>query len=132
MKEVEKEDQVKGWSRYLEYLDTGPHSIQITTSNIAPRKPLLHQERTVISEMDYSLWPFQEKILHEMGDVDLILGLPTGLGKTYLAGARLHAESMKTPIRVLFLVPSIPLGVQQTLFAREKLGIHAVFVSGGI
>jgi ERCC4-related helicase len=67
-----------------------------------------------------------------MGEADLILGLPTGLGKTYLAGARLQVESQKAPIRVLFLTPSIPLGVQQTLFARENLGIDAVFISGGM
>ena len=67
-----------------------------------------------------------------MGEADLILGLPTGLGKTYLAGAKLQMESQKAPIRVLFLTPSIPLGVQQTLFAREKLGVDAVFISGGI
>jgi ERCC4-related helicase len=132
MKEIEEEYRLKDWLRYLEYLDTGPHSIQITTSNMAPQKPLLHQEHTAISELNYSLWPFQKKILYEMENVDLILGLPTGLGKTYLAGARLQMESAKTPIRVLFLVPSIPLGIQQTLFAREKLGSHAVFVSGGI
>ncbi|MCW4041361.1 MAG: hypothetical protein NWE83_11510 [Candidatus Bathyarchaeota archaeon] len=67
-----------------------------------------------------------------MGEADLILGLPTGLGKTYLAGARLQVESQKAPIRVLFLTPSIPLGFQQTLFAREQLGVDAVFISGGM
>jgi len=67
-----------------------------------------------------------------MGDSTLILGLPTGLGKTYLAGAKLYAESRERPIRVLFLVPSVPLGVQQALFAREKLGVNALFISGGI
>ncbi len=67
-----------------------------------------------------------------MGESTLILGLPTGLGKTYLAGARLYEESRQNPIRVLFLVPSVPLGVQQALFAREKLGVDALFISGGI
>ncbi|NIN68606.1 MAG: DEAD/DEAH box helicase family protein, partial [Anaerolineae bacterium] len=67
-----------------------------------------------------------------MGESTLILGLPTGLGKTYLAGAKLHEESKDQPIRVLFLVPSVPLGVQQALFARDKLGVDALFVSGGI
>lgn len=66
-----------------------------------------------------------------MGESTIILGLPTGLGKTYLAGARLYEESRQRPIRVLFLVPSVHLGVQQTLFAREKLGVDALFISGG-
>lgn len=93
---------------------------------------VLRQEKIVISELGYTLWPFQKQILDEMGGSTLILGLPTGLGKTYLAGARLREESQRKPIRVLFLVPSVPLGVQQTLFAREKLGVNAFFVSGGI
>lgn len=67
-----------------------------------------------------------------MGDSILILGLPTGLGKTYIAGAKLHRESASHSLRVLFLVPTVPLGVQQTLFAREKLGVTALFVSGGV
>jgi ERCC4-related helicase len=67
-----------------------------------------------------------------MGESTLILGLPTGLGKTYLAGAKLHKESKHGPIRVLFLVSSVPQGVQQVLFAREKFGVDAIFVSGGI
>lgn len=85
-----------------------------------------------IPGLGYTLWPFQRQILASMGESTLILGLPTGLGKTYLAGARLYEESKEKPIRVLFLVPSVPLGVQQALFAREKLGVDAVFVSGGI
>ena len=67
-----------------------------------------------------------------MGESTLILGLPTGLGKTYLAGAKLYEESRERPIRVLFLVPSVPLGVQQALFARAKLGVDAYFISGGV
>jgi superfamily II DNA or RNA helicase len=82
--------------------------------------------------LSYGLWPFQKRILEEMGESTLILGLPTGLGKTYLAGAKLHEESLNKAIRVLFLVPSVPLGVQQTLFAREKLGVEAFFVSGAL
>jgi ERCC4-related helicase len=54
------------------------------------------------------------------------------LGKTYVAGAKIQEESLKRPLRVLFLVPSVPLGVQQTLFAREKLGVSALFISGGV
>jgi ERCC4-related helicase len=113
-------------------LDGGSFSVQVVTSNIAPQLPVSERKSTVISKLRYSLWPFQKKILDEMGEADLILGLPTGLGKTYLAGARLQEESKKAPIRVLFLVPSVPLGVQQTLFVREKLGVEAFFISGGI
>ncbi len=123
---------LEGWSAYLQYLDEGSYSVRVVTSNIAPQSLVPERERVMISELGYSLWPFQEKILGEMGESDLILGLPTGLGKTYLAGARLHEESRKTPIRVLFLVPSVPLGVQQAFFAREKLGVQAFFVSGGV
>ena len=124
--------QLKGWSEYLDYLDRSPHSIRLLTSNLAPRMPVLERESVELPEPSYSLWPFQKKILSEMGASTLILGLPTGLGKTYLAGAKLYEDSRKKPIRVLFLIPSVPLGVQQTLFAREKLGVGALFVSGGI
>ena len=85
-----------------------------------------------LTELPYELWSFQKKVLSEIGDTTLILGLPTGLGKTYIAGAKIQEESLKRPLRVLFLVPSVPLGVQQTLFAREKLGVSALFISGGV
>lgn len=94
--------------------------------------PTPHRERVEIHNLGYTLWPFQRQILAGMGESTLILGLPTGLGKTYLAGAKLYEESRERPIRVLFLVPSVPLGVQQALFAREKLGVDALFISGGI
>ena len=106
--------------------------MRLITSNLAPKIPRPHQESLVISKLGYTLWPFQSKILSEMRESTLILGLPTGLGKTYLAGAKLYLESKRKPIRVLFLVPTVPLGVQQALFAREKLGVDALFVSGGI
>ena len=119
------------WDEYLRYLDDGPLSVRLTTSNLAPRTTKPHPETTKI-DLNYKLWPFQQKILAEMGNSTLILGLPTGLGKTYLAGAKLHEESKTKPVRVLFIVPSVPLGVQQALFARERLGVDALFISGGI
>ncbi len=120
------------WEEYLNYLNEGPYSISVVTSNLTPQNLTLERERIKISRLGFSLWSFQRKILLDIGQSTLILGLPTGLGKTYLAGAKLFEESKKGPIRVLFLVPSIPLGVQQTLFVREKLGVEAFFISGGI
>ena len=124
--------RLSGWDAYLNYLDEGPYSAKVTLSNLEPSEPASEQESTRISKLTYTLWPFQEQILKGIGKTTLILGLPTGLGKTYLAGARLLAESRERPIRALFLVPSVPLGIQQTLFIREKLGVNAFFVSGGI
>ncbi|MCS7112830.1 MAG: helicase-related protein [Nitrososphaerota archaeon] len=83
-----------------------------------------------VEHLSYTLWGFQERILERIVGDTLIVGLPTGLGKTYIAGAFLRKVSLEKPIRVLFLVPSIPLGVQQTLFAREKLNVEAFFISG--
>ena len=120
------------WDEYLTYLDGCPHSVRLISSNLAPKTPVPDRESVEISGLGYTLWPFQKQILAGMGGSTLILGLPTGLGKTYLAGAKLYMESRERPIRVLFLVPSVPLGVQQALFAREKLGVDALFVSGGI
>jgi ERCC4-related helicase len=123
---------LSGWSVYLSYLDEGPYSEELSTSNLIPQDAVLKRERFVIPKLAYTLWPFQKEILDEIEEDTLIVGLPTGLGKTYLAGAKLHRESQKKPIRVLFLVPSVPLGVQQTIFVREKLKVEAFFVSGGI
>ena len=66
---------------------------------------MLKMQRIEISCLGYTLWPFQERILEEMGRTAFILGLPTGLGKTYLAGAKLQRDSRERPVRVLFLVP---------------------------
>ena len=120
------------WKEYLSFLDEGPHSVKILTSNLAPQSPVPKREDVSIHRLNYTLWPFQEKILRGMGPSTLILGLPTGLGKTYLAGAKLMRDSKERPIRVLFLVPSIPLGVQQTIFAKTMLNVNALFVSGEI
>lgn len=123
---------MSGWEEYLNYLDKGPHSVRLTTSNLSPSVQMPRKKRIRIHKLNYVLWPFQERILSGIGSSTLILGLPTGLGKTYLAGAKLWMESKKTPIRVIFLVPSVPLGIQQATFSREKLGVDAIFVSGGI
>lgn len=123
---------MRGWDDYLEYLDDGPNSVRLITSNLTPTTLTSKPVSIRIPQLGYTLWPFQEKILSSMGESTLILGLPTGLGKTYVAGARLYKESGDRPIRVLFFVPSVPLGVQQALFAREKLGVNAFFISGGI
>ncbi len=107
--------------------------MEVLTSNLAPDKTTWDLMRVKIDELSYDLWEFQQKILQRMGRSDLILGLPTGLGKTYLAGAYLKRESVGGHIRVLFLVPTIPLGVQQTLFARRMLNVEeACMVSGKI
>jgi len=92
-----------------------------------------HVGEVRVEALNYTLWPFQQKILDGIGGDTLILGLPTGLGKTYLAGAYLHRESTQKPLRVLFLTPSVPLGVQQTLFAKRMLNLKgACFISGNI
>ncbi|MFW6117714.1 MAG: DEAD/DEAH box helicase, partial [Thermoproteota archaeon] len=120
------------WKEYLQYLDESTYSVQLLSSNLAPERPSPITERLEIHDLDYTLWPFQQKILDQLEHSTLIIGLPTGLGKTYLAGAKLYKDSQVHPIRVLFLVPSIPLGVQQTLFARQKLNVDACFISGQI
>lgn len=120
------------WRDYLEYLVESSYSVQLLSSNLSPQKPSPTRERVRIEDLNYTLWPFQKRILEEIGESTLILGLPTGLGKTYLAGAKLHIDSQQNPIRILFLVPSIPLGVQQTMFARQMLNADACFVSGQI
>lgn len=122
-----------GWKAYLEFLDSSAYSIELVTTNLAPETPI-EQRRTVkIDSLGYKLFPFQEKILNKIRDDALVVGLPTGLGKTYVAGAFIARECAKTPSRVLFLTPSVPLGVQQTLFARRMLGLKdAYFISGNM
>ncbi len=121
------------WKEYLNFLEDSKYSVEVMTSSFTPDKIIDYERRTKIDNLNYDLWSFQEKILEKMGNSNLILGLPTGLGKTYLAGAYLKRESADTTIRVLFLVPTIPLGVQQTLFARKMLNLEsACMVSGRI
>ena len=121
------------WKDYLAFLDESPYSIQLLTSNLAPSDPVPETQKIKVGGLGYNLWPFQQKVLEKIGRRTLILGLPTGLGKTYLAGAYLKRESSQEPIRVLFLTPSIPLGVQQTMFARKMLDVRdAHFISGDI
>ncbi len=123
---------MRRWEDYLTFLRQCTYSVDVFTSNLVPDEPILSRESVEIGEIGYELWPFQQHILERMeGDV-LILGLPTGLGKTYLAGAYLKKRARREAIRVLFIVPSIPLGVQQTLFARRMLHVNAYFISGAI
>lgn len=123
----------EGWKSYLEYLDGSSYSMDLLTSNLSPPEAIRERQWVKVEGMRYSLFPFQQKILDRVGGDALVVGLPTGLGKTYVAGAYIARESAKTPCRVLFLTPSIPLGVQQTLFARKMLGLGgACFVSGSI
>jgi len=122
-----------GWKDYLDFLDRSPYSFQLLTSNLAPDTPTVKLQEVRFGEIAYSLWPFQQRILDKVGGDTLILGLPTGLGKTYIAGAYLKKESLKRPIRVLFITPTVPLGIQQALFARRMLGIEsAYFISGSM
>ncbi|MEM3046807.1 MAG: DEAD/DEAH box helicase family protein, partial [Candidatus Bathyarchaeia archaeon] len=121
------------WEEYLSYLDESPYSVRAQVFNLSPRVAQPHRLSVQIEKLGYSLWPFQERILQQIEGDTLVLGLPTGLGKTFLAGAYLQKRSQSSPIRVLFLVPSVPLGVQQTLFVRRMLNVqNAFFVSGQI
>lgn len=123
----------EGWRSYLEYLDSSSYSIDLLTSSLSPSEVLKERQWVRVEGMKYTLFPFQQRILDRIGKDALVVGLPTGLGKTYVAGAYIARESAKEPCRILFLTPSIPLGVQQTLFARRMLGLgEACFISGGI
>lgn len=122
--------EFKGFKGYLRFLTEGPYSIVGLTSNLSPQQPLPLQ--AVYVKTTYTLYPFQKRVLDGLTGDCLVLGLPTGLGKTYIAGAFLERESRGKPLRVLFLVPSIPLGIQQTIFARRMLSVNAYFISGGI
>jgi ERCC4-related helicase len=123
----------EGWKSYLEYLDGSSYSMDLFTSNLSPAEAIRERQWVKVEGMKYSLFPFQQKILDRIGGDALVVGLPTGLGKTYVAGAYIARESAKDPCRVLFITPSIPLGVQQTLFARKMLGLgEACFISGSI
>ncbi|MDD1766314.1 MAG: DEAD/DEAH box helicase family protein [Candidatus Methanomethyliaceae archaeon] len=124
---------VEGWKRYLEFLDSSPYSMQLLTSNLAPECPIEELQSVKVERINYQLFPFQQKILDRISGNALVVGLPTGLGKTYVAGAFIARESAIRPCRVLFLTPSVPLGVQQTLFARQMLNLRdAFFISGSI
>jgi ERCC4-related helicase len=123
----------EGWKKYLEFLDSSPYSMQLLTSSLTPESPIEELQAIKVEKMNYQLFPFQQKILERIGGNALVVGLPTGLGKTYVAGAFIARESALRPCRILFLTPSVPLGVQQTLFARQMLNIKdAFFISGSI
>jgi len=122
------------WEEYKRYLDESPVSITKLVETLSPKRTIPSKQYVKINRK-YTLWEFQREILNKISNYDygLIVGLPTGLGKTYVAGAYLERKSGERGLRVLFLVPSVPLGVQQTIFAREKLGIeNAYFISGAI
>ncbi len=126
-------DKAGPWKDYLDFLEASPYSLQLMTANLSPSEPISAPKTVSVDKMGYKLYPFQEKILRRMGKDTLVVGLPTGLGKTYLAGAFIAEESKSPGCRVLFLTPSVPLGVQQTLFARKMLGLgEACFISGSI
>ena len=120
----------RGFDGYLRFLSEGPYSITGLASTLSPQYPLPSQSFHV--KTSYTLYPFQKRILDGLAGDCLILGLPTGLGKTYIAGSLLERESRIKPLRILFLVPSVPLGIQQAIFARRMLNVEAYFISGNI
>jgi ERCC4-related helicase len=122
-----------GWKKYLDFLDNSPYSTNLLASSLAPQRRIETEEFISIERMNYTLFPFQQRVLERIRGDALIVGLPTGLGKTYIAGAFIARESAQKHKRVLFLTPSVPLGVQQTLFARRMLNIeNAYFISGNM
>jgi len=124
-----------GWKDYLDFLERSPYSLQLMTASLEPEAPIEGRRSFSIrpDQLGYTLFPFQQRILERIAGNALIVGLPTGLGKTYLAGAFIAKESSDRPARVLFLTPSVPLGIQQTLFARRMMRLDgAYFISGSI
>ncbi|MEM4657618.1 MAG: helicase-related protein [Candidatus Methanosuratincola sp.] len=124
---------MQGWEEYLSFLNTSRYSLQVLSSTLFPSERIPDKERVSVRSLNYQLYPFQQKILQKISSGTLIVGLPTGLGKTYLAGAYIHRMTSENPSRVAFLTPSVPLGVQQTIFARKQLNLgNAYFISGSI
>jgi len=122
-----------GWKKYLNFLNRSPYSTRQLASDLAPQRRIEAEEFISVERMNYTLFPFQQRVLDRIRRDALIVGLPTGLGKTYIAGAFIARESARKHKRVLFLTPSVPLGVQQTLFARRMLNIgNAYFISGNM
>jgi Fanconi anemia group M protein len=125
--------QSEGWKDYLNFLESSCYSIELLKTNLAPVSPIDCPEIIKVKTLNYDLYPFQRKILENTADGALVVGLPTGLGKTYLAGAFIKRTCAERGCRVLFLTPSVPLGIQQTIFARRMLGLdNAYFISGSI
>ncbi|MDI9644527.1 MAG: helicase-related protein [Candidatus Verstraetearchaeota archaeon] len=125
--------EVHGWEGYLSFLKRSCYSLQAFGSCLSPSRKIAEREKISVERLNYELYPFQQKILEKMSGSTLVVGLPTGLGKTYLAGAYVHKLTCRNPSRVAFLTPSLPLGVQQTLFARKQLNLaNAYFISGSI
>ncbi len=121
------------WEGYLSFLNRSRYSLQVLSESLSPSKRIPKKENVSVQKLNYHLYPFQQKILDRINNGALVVGLPTGLGKTYLAGAYIHRETATRPSRVAFLTPSVPLGVQQTIFARKQLNIeNAYFISGNL
>jgi len=55
-----------GWKAYLAYLDDSPYSLQLLTSSFAPEKPMHHVGEVRVEALNYTLWPFQQRILDGM------------------------------------------------------------------
>ena len=45
---------LSGWSDYLNWLDEGPHSVRLITSNLAPTEPKQHRESIEIPGLGYT------------------------------------------------------------------------------
>jgi ERCC4-related helicase len=121
---------LSGWKKHLGFLDKTPYSVKLSGLSLFPLKPIELPQKLRVQSLGYELWPFQINVLKNIAGDTLILGLPTGLGKTSIAGAYLRGASTDREIRVLFLTPSIPLGVQQTIFIRSQLKTESYFISG--
>lgn len=84
--------------------------MRLLTSGLAPNNLISKPQSVRVEALNYARWPFQKRILDRIGGDTLILGMPTGLGKTYQAGKYLRRESAQRPLHVLFLTLSIPPG----------------------
>jgi len=118
--------QPPAWEDYLRWLEENtPYEDMIRS--LQPRERQAFRAITV-RLTDYQLYPWQGRFLARIsGRPTYMLGIPSGLGKTYIAGAWL--ARLGRPVRVLFLVPTLALGVQQTLFARQHLLAEAYLVT---
>ncbi len=125
--------RIREWEKYISFLNTSRYSLQVLGSALFPSKRIPKKESISVQTLNYQLYPFQQKILEKINSGTLIVGLPTGLGKTYLAGAYIHRMTSRSPSRVAFITPSVPLGIQQTIFARKQLNLeNAYFISGSV
>jgi len=65
-----------GWKDYLAFLDESPYSMRLLTSSLGPEQPISGPQAVRVEALNYTLWPFQQKILDKIGGDTLILGLP--------------------------------------------------------